>query len=67
MCDEDLRRLEQTYPNQFSRLPDELLLSSGWRRISKHCHFSFKAIPDGIPNLYLKLIFSKLAKSDDFS
>jgi hypothetical protein len=49
ICDEDLRRVEQTYPNQFSRLPDELLLSSGWRRISKYCHFSNKAIPDGIP------------------
>lgn len=49
ICDEDLRRVEQTYPNQFSRLPDELLLSSGWRRISKYCHFSNKAIPDGVP------------------
>ena len=49
ICDEDLRRVEQTYPNQFSRLPDELLLSSGWRRISKYCHFSIKPIPDGIP------------------
>ena len=49
ICDEDLRRVEQTYPNQFSRLPDELLLSSGWRRISKHCHFSNKTIPDGVP------------------
>jgi hypothetical protein len=49
ICDEDLRRVEQTYPNQFSRLPDELLLSSGWRRISKYCHFSSKAVPDGIP------------------
>jgi len=49
ICDEDLRRVEQTYPNQFSRLPDELLLSSGWRRISKYCHFSHKPIPDGIP------------------
>eukprot|EP00978_Attheya_sp_CCMP212_P005662 scaffold12694_cov46-Attheya_sp.AAC.3 len=49
ICDEDLRRVEQTYPNQFSRLPDELLLSSGWRRISKYCHFSNKAVPDGIP------------------
>jgi hypothetical protein len=46
---EDLRRVEQTYPNQFSRLPDELLLSSGWRRISKYCHFSNKPIPDGVP------------------
>ena len=49
ICDEDLRRVEQTYPNQFSRLPDELLLSSGWRRISKYCHFSSKPIPDGVP------------------
>jgi hypothetical protein len=49
ICDEDLRRVEQTYPNQFSRLPDELLLSSGWRRISKYCHFSNKAVPDGVP------------------
>lgn len=49
ICDEDLRRVEQTYPNQFSRLPDELLLSSGWRRISKYCSFSNKPIPDGIP------------------
>lgn len=49
ICDEDLRRVEQTYPNQFSRLPDELLLSSGWRRISKYCHFSNKPIPDGSP------------------
>mmetsp|Transcript_24806 Transcript_24806/g.34988 ORF Transcript_24806/g.34988 Transcript_24806/m.34988 type:complete len:1017 (+) Transcript_24806:311-3361(+) len=49
ICDEDLRRVEQTYPNQFSRLPDELLLSSGWRRISKFCHFSNKPIADGVP------------------
>ena len=49
ICDEDLRRVEQTFPNQFSRLPDELLLSSGWRRISKFCHFSNRAIPDGVP------------------
>lgn len=49
ICDEDLRRVEQTYPNQFSRLPDELLLSSGWRRISKYCHFSLKPLPDGVP------------------
>lgn len=48
ICDEDLRRVEQTYPNQFSRLPDELLLSSGWRRISKYCHFANKPIPDGV-------------------
>ena len=62
MCDEDLRRLEQTYPNQFSRLPDELLLSSGWRRISKYCHFSFKAIPDGIPKFTFKNNFFKISK-----
>jgi len=49
ICDEDLRRVEKTYPNQFSRLPDELMLSSGWRRISKYCHFSNKPIPDGVP------------------
>ncbi len=49
ICDEDLRRVEETFPNQFSRLPDELLLSSGWRRISKYCHFSGKPIPDGLP------------------
>lgn len=54
ICDEDLRRVEQTYPNQFSRLPDELLLSSGWRRVSKYCHFSNKAIPDGIPFFHSK-------------
>ena len=49
ICDEDLRRVETTYPNQFSRLPDELLLSSGWRRISKYCHFSGRPLPDGVP------------------
>jgi hypothetical protein len=49
ICDEDLRRVEQMYPQQFARLPDELLLSSGWRRISKFCHFSNKPIPDGVP------------------
>ena len=49
ICDEDLRTVEQTFPNQFSRLPDELLLSSGWRRISKYCHFSHKPLPDGVP------------------
>lgn len=54
ICDEDLRRVEQTYPNQFSRLPDELLLSSGWRRISKYCHFSNKPIPDGVPFFHSK-------------
>jgi len=54
ICDEDLRRVEQTFPNQFSRLPDELLLSSGWRRISKYCHFSGKAIPDGVPFFHSK-------------
>eukprot|EP00934_Nitzschia_sp_Nitz4_P002055 Nitzschia sp. Nitz4//scaffold95_size97785//40770//43490//NITZ4_004665-RA/size97785-augustus-gene-0.98-mRNA-1//1//CDS//3329560466//2055//frame0 len=54
ICDEDLRRVEQTYPNQFSRLPDELLLSSGWRRVSKYCHFSNKPIPDGVPFFHSK-------------
>jgi hypothetical protein len=54
ICDEDLRRVEETFPNQFSRLPDELLLSSGWRRISKYCHFSGKAIPDGVPFYHSK-------------
>jgi len=54
ICDEDLRRVEQTFPNQFSRLPDELLLSSGWRRISKYCHFSNKSVPDGIPFFHSK-------------
>ena len=54
ICDEDLRRVEQTFPNQFSRLPDELLLSSGWRRVSKYCHFSGKAIPDGVPFFHSK-------------
>jgi hypothetical protein len=54
ICDEDLRRVEQTYPNQFSRLPDELLLSSGWRRVSKYCHFSNRPIPDGIPFFHSK-------------
>jgi hypothetical protein len=58
ICDEDLRRVEQTFPNQFSRLPDELLLSSGWRRISKYCHFSNKSVPDGIP-FFRKLSFPK--------
>lgn len=56
ICDEDLRRVEHTYPNQFSRLPDELLLSSGWRRISKYCHFSKKPIPDGVP-FFRKYLF----------
>lgn len=59
ICDEDLRRVEQTYPNQFSRLPDELLLSSGWRRISKYCHFSNKPVPDGIP-FFRKYSFSEI-------
>ncbi len=54
ICDEDLRRVESTYPNQFSRLPDELLLSSGWRRISKYCHFSIKPLPDGVPFFHSK-------------
>jgi hypothetical protein len=66
ICDEDLRRVEQTYPNQFSRLPDELLLSSGWRRISKYCHFSGKPIPDGVPffrELYLRRVCSALLPS----
>lgn len=49
ICDEDLRRVEKSYPNLFSRLPDELMLSSGWRRISKYCHFSNRPIPDGVP------------------
>lgn len=61
ICDEDLRRVEQTYPNQFSRLPDELLLSSGWRRISKYCHFSNKPIPDGVP------FFRKSSSSQPFA
>eukprot|EP00548_Thalassiothrix_antarctica_P008884 CAMPEP_0194132554 /NCGR_PEP_ID=MMETSP0152-20130528/2995_1 /TAXON_ID=1049557 /ORGANISM="Thalassiothrix antarctica, Strain L6-D1" /LENGTH=1109 /DNA_ID=CAMNT_0038827647 /DNA_START=221 /DNA_END=3550 /DNA_ORIENTATION=- len=63
ICDEDLRRVEQTYPNQFSRLPDELLLSSGWRRISKYCHFSNKLIPDGSPFFHSK---NKLHPSGGF-
>lgn len=63
ICDEDLRRVEQTYPNQFSRLPDELLLSSGWRRISKYCHFSYKPIPDGIPFFRKSFILCLLPKT----
>jgi len=54
ICDEDLRRVEGMFPNQFSRLPDELLLSSGWRRISKYCHFSHRPIPDGVPFFHSK-------------
>lgn len=49
ICDEDLRHVEQTYPIEFSHLPVELMLSSGWRRISKFCNFSNSPIPDGIP------------------
>ena len=60
ICDEDLRRVEQTFPNQFSRLPDELLLSSGWRRVSKYCHFSNKPIPDGVP--FFRKLSSKETK-----
>ena len=63
ICDEDLRRVEQTYPNQFSRLPDELLLSSGWRRISKYCHFSNKPIPDGVPFFRKNSCFEKRCSS----
>lgn len=57
ICDEDLRRVEKTYPHQFSQLPDELLLSCGWRRTSKYCYFSNKPIPDGIPFFRTYLIF----------
>jgi hypothetical protein len=49
ICDEDLRHIEVSYPGKFLQLPDELLLSSGWSRISKYCHFSKKPIPDGTP------------------
>jgi len=49
ICKEDLRRVEGMYPNQYGRLLDELLLSSGWRRISEDCHFSNKAVPDRVP------------------
>lgn len=61
ICDEDLRRVEQNYPDQFSRLPDELLLSSGWRRISKFCHFSDKPIPDGVPFFRKLPLYTKMA------
>lgn len=54
ICDEDLRRVEQLYPHLFAQLPQELLLSSGWRRISKFCHFSRKPIPDGVPFFHSK-------------
>jgi hypothetical protein len=54
ICDEDLRKLETKYPNLFRRLPDELLLSSGWRRVSKFCSFSGKPIPDGAPFFHSK-------------
>jgi hypothetical protein len=57
ICDQDLRRVEQKYPNQFSRLPAELLLSCGWRRTSKYCFFSNKPIPDGLPFFRAYLIF----------
>jgi uncharacterized protein YceK len=49
ICDEDLRRVELAYTQKFAALPNELVLSSGWRRISKYCHFSGRAIPDGVP------------------
>ena len=54
ICDEDLKRVEGSFPNQFSRLPDELLLSSGWRRVAIFCHFSGKPIPDGVPFFHSK-------------
>jgi len=49
ICDDDLRQAAKNYPNQFARLPDELLTSSGWKRIAKYCNFSNKPIPDGVP------------------
>ena len=54
MCDEDLFKVEQTHPNQLSRLLDELLLSSGWRRISKCYHFSLKSTPNSISFFHSK-------------
>jgi len=54
ICKEGLRRVEGTYTNQFGQLLDELLLGSGWRRISKYCHFSNKAVPDGVPFFHPK-------------
>jgi len=54
ICDEDLRKMEQKYPNLFMRLPDELLLSSGWKRVSKYCSFSGHPISDGMPFFHSK-------------
>ena len=55
ICDDDLRRMDKLYfTKTYRRLPEDLQLSSNWTRVAKHCTFSGKPIPDGVPFYYAR-------------
>ena len=55
ICDDDLRRMDKQYFTKTNRrLPEDLQLSSNWTRVAKHCTFSGKPIPDGVPFYYAR-------------
>ena len=55
ICDDDIRRMDTLYFAQTCRrLPEELRLSSNWTRVAKHCSFSGRPIPDGVPFFYAR-------------
>ena len=55
ICDDDIRRMDKLYfAKTYRRLPEELRLSSNWTRVAKHCSFSGRPIPDGVPFFYAR-------------
>ena len=55
ICDDDIRRMDTLYfTKTCRRLPEELRLSSNWTRVAKHCSFSGRPIPDGVPFFYAR-------------
>lgn len=55
ICDDDIRRMDKLYfTKTYRRLPEELRLSSNWTRVAKHCSFSGRPIPDGVPFFYAR-------------
>ena len=55
ICDDDIRRMDTLYfAKTCRRLPEELRLSSNWTRVAKHCSFSGRPIPDGVPFFYAR-------------
>ena len=55
ICDDDIHRMDKLYfTKTYRRLPEELRLSSNWTRVAKHCSFSGRPIPDGVPFFYAR-------------